>query len=258
MIRAEAEPGDFDLAVRAGRFMPAFGIREVEHQLYTREGVGFSQADLETGVEVSAYLGPVTAQVALVNGSLGGPPFDSAGSSRSDFEMAVIARVDARAELGWARGQLGGSFYFSGNGNQANPLLARGIPPLRSGEVGLGVDEYRIGAFATANLGRFTYLGDVVYVRDDFVSDQLFALEGYASYQELSFVVIQGLDLVLTFEFADPDIEILNDYRMRVGGVIELFPIQYTELRLMVRHTWNDSATAGGGWDIVGFLHVFM
>src|SRR5687767_15093712 len=67
LFRYALEPADFDFTVRVGRFMPPFGMREVEHQLFTREGIGLGGTDRDTGIEVTTYLGPVTITAALLN-----------------------------------------------------------------------------------------------------------------------------------------------------------------------------------------------
>jgi hypothetical protein len=125
-------------------------------------------------------------------------------------------------------------------------------------EVGRGVNEVRAGGFATLNLGRFTYLADLVWVRDSFNSDRLPTLRGYTSYQELSFQPHQGIDIVGTLEFADPDLDILDNRALRAGGVIEVFPWSFTELRAMVRKTWDQASPTGDSWDVVVFSHLFF
>lgn len=252
------EPARYDLMLKVGRFTPAFGIREVEHQLYTREGVGLGATDRDTGLEATAYAGPLTATVSLLNGVLGDTGFDTHGSERQAFEKAAAARVSVRTDVGWARGQVGVSAYWNRNTNQANPLFGGIIPPEDAGEIGRGVDELRTGAFVMANVGRFTYLADLVHVRDRFTSDRLAPLSGYTSYQELSFLPAQGIDVVGTFEFADPDLELTDNTTRRAGLVVEYFPWAFTELRAMVRKSWSDTSPTGGSWDVVVFSHLFM
>lgn len=258
LYHLKVQPETYDLMVRVGRFMPAFGIREVEHQLFTREGIGLGATDRDTGVEVTGFAGPVTAALSVLNGTLGETALDTHGTTRGSFEKAIVARLSARADLGWIRGQLGGSLYFNQDTNQANPLVAASVPSALASEVGRGVNETRAGGFATANLGRFTYLADLVWVRDNFYSDRLPNLRGYASYQELSFLPRQGVDLIATFEFADPDVEIADNAVIRAGFAVEFFPWPFTELRAMVRRTWNDASAARSGWDVVVFSHLFM
>ncbi|MBP6632332.1 MAG: hypothetical protein KA297_23125 [Kofleriaceae bacterium] len=258
LYHLNVEPATYDLMVRVGKFMPAFGIREVEHQLFTRERIGLGATDRDTGVEVTAFAGPVTAAVAVLNGTLGDTAFDTHGTSRKAFEKAVAARLSARADLGWIRGQLGASFYFNQGSNQASPLLAGAIPSAMAGAVGQGVNEVRAGGFLTLNLGRFTYLADLAWVRDNFYSDQLPTLRGYASYQELSMLPTQGVDVVGTLEFADPDMDLLDNRTLRAGLAVEFFPWPFTELRAMVRRTWDEGSASGDAWDLVVFSHLFM
>lgn len=254
----DPDPGDLDVFLKAGRFLPPFGIREVEHQLFTREGVGLGAQDRDTGLELTGYWGPATLNVALLNGNLGDSSFDTSGTEHRSFEKALAARLSARANLGWARGQLGLSLYWNENVSQANPLFSGRLPVATAGEASQGLDELRKGAFVTLNVGRFTYMADLVLVDDDFYSDALASIGGYASYQELSFVAMQGLELVGTFEFSEPDLEILDNSKSRLGLVAEFFPFPYTEVRAMFRKTWSDDSPTGGSYDFVMFLHLFL
>lgn len=251
-------PGVFDLKLKVGRFVPPFGIREVEHQLFTREGVGLGATDRDTGLELSMYLGPWTTQVALLNGTLGETAFDSTGGQRRTFEKGVAVRSAVRAQLSGLRLQLGGSFYFNENANQTNPIFTGVLPLSQAAKVSEGLDELRGGVFLTANLGRFTYLGDLVAVRDGFYAEGLARLRGHALYQELSFVPMQGLELVATHEFMDPDFDLGSNAVHRVGAVVELFPLPYTEVRLMGRRQWSLRPEVSAVTDLVLFLHLFL
>ncbi|MBW2187990.1 MAG: hypothetical protein JRG93_00160 [Deltaproteobacteria bacterium] len=258
LYQLKPEPEDFDFMIKVGRFMPAFGIREVEHQLFTRERIGLGNADRDTGLELTAYVGPLTVNAALVNGTLGDSAFDGHGTERRRFEKAVVGRLSLRRDFGVLRAQVGGSIYWNNNIGQANPIFGSSIPDDLLVEVSTGLDELRWGAFATANIGPFTYLGDLVFVRDDFYSDQIGSLRGYASYQELSFLPVQGVELVTTFEFMDPDVELAGNSIIRAGWIVEFFPWPYTEFRVMVRRTWDDASLTGGAWDMVFFVHLFI
>ncbi len=257
LLRVTPPSAGFELYLKAGRFLPPFGIREVEHQLFTREAVGFGQTDKDTGLELDAFWGPLSASVALLNGTLGDTALDSSGTERRLFEKAVSARLALRGRPLGIRAQLGGSFYFSDNNNGANPLLASALPTSLASEIQRGVNEMRGGLFLTLNRGRFTYLGDLVAVRDTFNSDAVASLAGYASYQELSFVPVQGLELVATHEFMDADLDIAGTSQQRAGLVVEFFPAPFTEVRAMARRTFG-TVPGGPRWDLVLFLHLFM
>lgn len=246
-----------ELMLKVGRFLPPLGIREVEHQLFTREGIGMGASDRDTGLELSAFFGPWSLNAALLNGTLGEASFDTTGSSRHTFEKAVATRAAYRLTAGELRAQLGGSFYFSDNNNQLNPLFGGVLPPSLASEVSQGVSDLRTGPFLTLSRGRLTYLGDLVLVRDRFTAPALSSLTGYASYQELSFIPTQGLELVGTYEYMDPDVEVLGNATQRAGLVLELFPLPFVEVRAMVRRTFGQPA-AGPLWDGVLFLHLFL
>ena len=247
-----------ELYVKVGRFMPTFGIREVEHQLFTREGIGLGTSDRDTGVEATLMVGPLTANLAVTNGTLGDTPFDTHGGDRREFEKAITSRLAASMHFAGIRLQLGASASWNQDVSQANPMFGSSLPEALVGETSKGLDEVRLGGFATANVGRFTWLGDLVWARDAFYSDELAPISGYASYQELSFVAMRGLDLVATFEFMDPDVEVVDNRLLRAGFVAEIFPWPYVEFRAMVRRFWADQSATGGAWDVVLFAHLFM
>lgn len=251
-------PDGLRLMLKVGRFLPPFGVREVEHQLSTREGIGLGGTDRDSGVELSAWWGPVTAQVAVVNGTLGDTAFDAAGKKeRSAFEKAVSARVAGRAVLGPVRAQLGGSLYLSDNASATNPLFGTALPPAVGSLASEGVDELRYGGFGSVAMGRLAWIGDLVVVEDSFAADDVAAIKGYSSYQELSLVLTQGLELIGTYEFTEPDTEFLQNSTERAGLILELFPVPYTELRLMTRKTWSQTSPTGDSLDLVLFAHFF-
>ena len=56
------------LTVRAGRFLPAYGVRFADHTAFNRGGLGFDRNDQVYGVEVSRSAGRSLVQVALAPG----------------------------------------------------------------------------------------------------------------------------------------------------------------------------------------------
>ncbi len=259
LYRADAsDDATFNLFVKAGHFFPTFGIREASHQLFTRQEVGLGNADRDTGVELTGYAGPVTLTVAVLNGTLAGPAFDTFGADRRTFEKALVARLSARASLPWVRAQLGASFALNENVDQASPLFASGLANLDATGVAHGLNELRFGGFATASIGPFTYLADVVIVRDNFYAPEVPTFVGYATYQELGWVVTQGLDVVATLEFMDTNVDLAGQTATRTGLVVEFFPWPFTEMRAMLRRMESDVSVTGGAWDLSLQAHVFL
>ncbi|HEX7476396.1 MAG TPA: hypothetical protein VF331_01180 [Polyangiales bacterium] len=259
LFRADPrEDATFNLLVKAGHFFPTFGLREANHQLFTRQEVGFGNADRDTGVEVTGYAGPLTLSVSVMNGTLGGATFDTFGTKRRTFEKAVVARLSARARFSWLRVQAGPSFALNENVDLANPLFAAGLAKLDAKNVAQGLNELRFGGFVMASVGPFTYLADLVVVRNHFYAPELPTFMGYASYQELGWNVRQGLDLISTFEFMDSNVELTGWTSTRTGLVVEFFPWPFTEMRAMLRRTESDFAASFGSWDLSLQAHVFM
>lgn len=247
-----------NLYVKAGHFYPTFGIREASHQLFTRQEVGFGNVDRDTGVELTGYAGPMALTVAVLNGTLGAPAFDTFGTERRTFEKAIVARLSARATFPWGRGQIGASFALNEDVDQASPLFASGLANLDSSGVPRGLNELRFGGFLTAGVGPFAYIADLVVVRDNFYAPELPTFVGYATYQELSWVVTQGLDVIATLEFMDTNVDLSGWSSTRTGLVVEFFPWPFTEMRAMIRRTESDFAATGGAWDLSLQAHVFM
>ncbi|MCC7381523.1 MAG: hypothetical protein IT384_06810 [Deltaproteobacteria bacterium] len=253
LISAASGPSDFDLQVKIGRFMPNFGIREVNHDLYTRAGVGLGASSRDTGVELTGVAGPFSLSLSILNGTFDDLAFDTHGGDHRSFEKALTGRLWARFGPDWLHLQLGGSINYSDNADAANPLFSARIDPAVAAA---GVDELRAGGFAMIGLGRFTYLTDLVVVRDRFVSGSPQRLTGYASYQELGAVIFQGLELMATLEFQDSDVSVAEDAVLRVGGAVEVFPFAFLDVRAMIRHAFGGALSAGDVTDVLFFAHA--
>jgi len=259
LVQVDArDEAPLNLYVKAGHFYPTFGVREVEHQLFTREGIGLGNADRDTGVELTGYAGPVTLNLGVFNGTLGGAAFDTFGADRRTFEKAIVARLSVRARLSWLRLQVGASFALNENVDLPNPLFAAVLRNADPAEVARGLNELKTGGFVTANIGPFTYIADLVLVRNHFNSPAVPFSMGYASYQELSWLVTRGLEVVATVEFEDTNVELAGQTALRTGLVVEWFPWSVLELRAMVRRMDNDVSATGGTWDFVLQAHAFL
>jgi hypothetical protein len=137
--------------------------------------------------------------------------------------------------------------------DKANPLFKPGLPATT--DPARGVEELRVGAFLLAGLGRLSYTGELVYVTD-VLNAQSGRLEGYAAAQELGVQIIQGVELLGTFEFADPDMALADNATVRVGGAAEVFVGPYFEARVMARHAFSKVAATGDVTDLLIFAHA--
>ncbi len=253
LVKAASRPSTFDLYLKVGRFMPPFGLRDPNHDLYTRAGIGLGASDRDTGVELTGIAGPFTLALALVNGTFGDLALDGHGTDHRSFEKALVSRVTARFGGESLHVQLGASSYWNDNVDKVNPLFKPGLPGAT--DPALGVEELRVGAFVLAGLGRLSYSGELVYVTD-VLKAQSGRLEGYAAAQELGVQILQGIELLGTFEFADPDMALADNATIRVGGAAEVFVGPYFEARVMARHAFSKVAATGDVTDLLIFAHA--
>ena len=77
--------------VRAGRFLPAFGVRFADHTTYTRANLGFDRADQVYGLEVSHAVGASLVQVTVSPGLAEAMLHDA---DRRGFSAAVRWQLD--------------------------------------------------------------------------------------------------------------------------------------------------------------------
>jgi hypothetical protein len=257
LLRAIATPSPFNIMLKVGRFKPAFGVRESNHTLFTRETVGFGPMDQDTGVELTLYAWGLTVNTALVNGTLGSAFFDTFGTTRRTFEKAFATRASYKLPFEMLRLQIGGSIYLNQNVDKQNPIFNDSVPMSAMMDVAMGVDEVRTGPFLMLNLGRLTYIADLVYVRDVFNSADLSSLRALSSYQELSFVPFQGLDLVATFETKNGNLGTAGHGAKRFGLVAELFPFAFGAIRIMAREMLLDAPNPNVT-DLTVFLHAYL
>jgi len=82
---------DAGFGIRAGRFMPAYGVRFSDHTAYTRTSLGFDRNDQVYGAEVSDTVGPSLLQVTLSPGRAEAILHDRA---RRGFSMAARWQLD--------------------------------------------------------------------------------------------------------------------------------------------------------------------
>lgn len=254
LLRAAPQPSTFDAYVRIGRFMPAFGVRDANHDLYARAGIGLGPNDRDSGLEVTGVAGPLTLSVALVNGTFGDAVLDGRGSEQRSFEKALVSRASVRFGLGRLHVQLGASAYLNDNLDQANPLFRAALGP--QFDVRSGVDELRVGGHLQVGLGPLAYVGELIYVGDRFQAAPVGDLHGYASAQELSLQVIQGVEALLSYELSEPDVELAGNATMRFGVAVEVFVGPFLELRAMARHALSDAAPTGDVTDALLFAHA--
>lgn len=263
-MRPYGRPDNRDLLIRAGRFVIPFGLREPNHGAWIREGIGLGPTDRDNAIEVALAHGRTTAQLAVSNGTYGDSFLDAngTGAQRRPYEIAVSARLTFQPRLGPLRLLIAASGMANRNAATQNPLF---VPALFAGSetatIAEGVNEQRVGLALGAALGRLTYRGEIAGVHDRLRGGDNRQLSGYVSYQELAFTLVRGLDLAVTYEFADSDVEFRRGRVDRLGGIVEFVPIPGLELWATVRHAFGDDPDfllGGSRDDVVVFAHLFL
>ena len=243
--------------VKIGKFVPAFGWKLDNHTAYIRggnastsgagsraadfadntDGTGFSQLDKDVGVEVGFYPGNASIQVAVLNGGRGGT---------SDFDnnegKAFSSRADYLLDFAVARATIGGSFYQSDESSSLETIYSTHFG---------------------ANWSKLTYVGEIDWETLDDEIGQEGARRGIrrmASYHEMNYLMVRGVDLKMVYEFIDPDREIRDDSLTRLSWGVDFFPVPHQEIRFEYRHTLgnrevNPDADLN---EIILMYHVFF
>lgn len=115
---------DQGFRIRAGRFLPAYGVRFADHTAYTRTDLDFDRNDQVYGVEVSDTMGPSLVQVMVSPGKAEAilhdrrhRGFSTAG--RWQFDLASRATIVGSAiyrqstDVDLQSGAVGGAFGFA-------------------------------------------------------------------------------------------------------------------------------------------------
>lgn len=191
--------------VKAGWFAPAYGIRMDDHSLFTRSKTLFaSSGGQDAGVELAFSPGPVTLTGAVSNG---------ASTTTDDNQAkALLGRAEGRFAVSSVNVSLGGMYY--------NNAMSSGVTTLYGGFAMVSLDE------------NLTLLGEVNRRRDFLNTAGSVTSQNILSL-ELDFVVTQGLDVKVGYDFYDGDIEYASGTEERFAFGAEFFPLAGIELRPM-------------------------
>lgn len=192
-------PADGGWYLKAGRFFLPFGLRLEDDSAFIRQVPGINFTTPDTGVELGFGTGPWSAQVALSNGTAGGPETDDGK------QLGLLASYAS------ARWRVGASINHN--------------------DTDLG-DRQMAGVFAGLLTGPIAWLAEVDFVRDDSVPGPRRTLR--ATLVEGNWGFGRGHNLKLTHEELDPD-DSAQATRRRSSLIWEYFPIQFIQSRVGVR-----------------------
>jgi hypothetical protein len=216
--------------IKIGNFIPSYGLKMDDHNLMIRSGpffplntdatylargyatgLNFGQGSEDTGLEFGFSPGILSLQVSVMNGRKGG----LAGTAGSK-NKAVVARGDVNISTDLVNFSVGGSFYNLPN--SATPGKTR-----------------LMGGFGVVSLANnLTLLGEF-----DRMTSYNTALKqevnGTILYTEANYMIVNGVDLKLGYEFYDPNLDQKDGSITRFTIGAELFPLTGVEVRPLYR-----------------------
>lgn len=227
--------------LKAGRFTPPHGLRIDDHTSFVRQATPFrNNAGQQTGIEFGFGPSPFRFMGAFTNGV------------RGDFDAGLAKAVYAKAE---ASGSIGGINILGGLSSYNDA----------SGGEKLNLQE----AYAAATIGEsLTILGMVGSIQGNMstmsVSSDLnqrnsagTALKQLALLVEIDYLLSEGIDLKVMYDFFDPNTSIKTGTATRISSGVEFFPLSGVELRPLVRYT-KDSLLDRNSTDVQILIHLYL
>ena len=191
--------------LKVGRFVPAFGWRVPDHRSFTRRDFVFLPPfppHSDTGLEVGFHPGRFQLQASVTNGDFRSP-------RDGNNDVALTARAAWLFSFADVNGQVGGSWY-SNEGTRDKRLAG--------------------GGFAGASWRRLTWLGELDWSRSEPKNGDPIRNRATLT-QELAVTVVQGLWVVGTYDFHDPDLDLKTGAVHRAGGGLDALVFPFLQLR---------------------------
>lgn len=185
--------------LKAGQMFLPYGWRLEDDGAFIRQATGIGFATPDNGVEVGWETNLWSTQLAITNGTAGGPEED---------EGKQVSLRTEHIQPGW---RLGASFNY--NDADAGERKMQGI-------------------FAGVRTGPIAWLAEADYIIDDSFEERRKIAAGLI---EGNWMFRQGHNLKLTAEYFEPDDDVDEDEQNRFSAVYEYVPFQFLQLRLGVR-----------------------
>jgi len=186
---------------QVGRFQPAYGWRFDDHTSFVREKMLWPAGSTDTGLELGINPRNFSVNVGLFNGTM--RAFDD------NKGKAVIGRAQWRHNIGGVGFGVGGSYMINGYSDGNTRMF---------------------GPFGYLKFlkGRLIYLGEIDWLEDD---SQVSPPINEAASHKLSFMIKQGIWLNSTYDFYDPDINLITGRINRYGIGFNYFPYGFLEIQ---------------------------
>ncbi len=191
-----------DWYIKAGQMYLPFGLRLQDQSAFILTTSGINMTTPDQGVEVGWLRGAWDAQLAVSNGTAGGP-VRSAGKQFS----GQLSFVQPRWRLGVAA-----------NSNDQS-------------------DGHKnaVAAFAGLRTGPISWLGQAELINDESIANGQGKM--LATLLEANWLIARGNNLKLTDEFLNPNRAVPNGEQTRWSLIYELTPIQFVQIRAGFRYS---------------------
>lgn len=212
--------------VKLGNFVPAYGLKMDDHNLFIRSGpyfplntaivsypggLGFGQGSEDTGLEFGFNPSIFTVNVGIFNGRKGGLTGTTGTKNK-----AVVVRAEANVQTEIVNFNVGGSFYNLPNSTTPGKTRI-------------------IGGFGVVTVANNLTLQGEFDILTTYSSTKLKEVSGNILYAEANYLIINGVDLKLGYEFYDPNIDLKDGSVTRFTIGAELFPLTGVEVRPLYR-----------------------
>ena len=219
--------------LKIGRFIPDYGTNLDDHTAYVRQYTKLSpEFDVveRTGAEAAVSPGPFTVLGGIYNA-------DEGGGIPSTNNKAFLGRGEGMFKIsdGVTLG-LGGNVFST-----------------KTGIAGVSATYY--GGFGSFSLGDFTLLGETDWIKS---SPAGLATTALATYAEADYVVAQGVDIKLSYDFYDQDIHFKTGSKSRYSVGVEFFPVSGVEIRPVYRILKQQTPDIGTMNEFDLMLHLYL
>lgn len=208
--------------LRFGRIIPRFGWRTPDHTAFIRNDFGFNQYYQGFGVD-----GGFNPNYFYIDGSFYAQGLTAWPGDRLQRGFGSTFNVGWR-DLGW---QIGSSFNYTG--------LKSGFKQAVAG-VNWGVSLYPVG-----------YYGELDYRRSIPALEGAEQADGLYAFHEVNWRVIQGLYGKIKYDWADPNLAVVEDHKHRLTAGVDVHPYTFTNLQALYRLNYGAVNPIGSFGDSV-------
>jgi hypothetical protein len=213
--------------VKVGKFVPNFGTRIDDHTAYIRSRTGFDpvQAPELTGLEAGIAPGPLSISGGVYNSVDGGSINAKALLGRAEGLFAVTKDLYA---------SIGGSVFTK--------------------KIDLTTTQNLYGGFGGVGFGPLALFGEMDWInKKSDASD----ITGLISYVEADYMVVQGVDLKLAYDFYDQNLDVKDGAQSRYSFGVEFFPLAGVELRVLYRIVTEEPTSIDNN-QLDVMLHLYL